>query len=245
LSADPAAAAAAARSMINDTKAAPALRRDAFQVLLIAGDSAEAQQEIKGALAGREPTFQKLALAYLVADSTTFSSLREALYLRVDTPAFAALSRARSNNNNALSEPIPTLPKEVTPELLRPLLKAGDSELAALAGFGLALLGEAEGLEPLLDYWRKQPANHQTWDKRVYQAVAQLGDDSQVPALEKIYSGLRSATTTAYMDTTTIKDLYWTIRGMDGPNARRLRQRIRSEVGMPYLRGEGSEATSL
>ncbi len=245
LNADPAAAAAAARSIVDDVKAMPALRRDAFQILLIAGDSAEAHLQTTVALKGHEPAFQKLALSYLFGDSTAFNSLRDGLYLRATTPALVALAQPHVNNENTLSEPIPKLPTEVTPLLLRPMLKATDPELTALAGFALAVLGEPEGLEPLLDYWRKEPAKHQSWDKRVYQAVAQLGDDSQVPALEKIYAGLRSAAATSDMDTTTVKDLYWTIRGMEGPNARRLRQRIRSEVGMPFLRGEASETSSF
>ncbi|MFI5456338.1 MAG: HEAT repeat domain-containing protein [Isosphaerales bacterium] len=245
LSAAPDDAAAAARSIINDPKAPPPLRRDAFQILLISGDSAQAQKEALDALRGREPAFQKLALFFLASDSTSLSTLREALHLQADTPAFAKLTAPRGYNTNALSEPIPTLPKEVTPELLRPSLKAVDPEIAALTGFALALLGDSQGLEPLLSYWRKQAAKNPSWDKRVYQAVAQLGDDSQIAALEQIYSGARSASASSSMtmDTPIIKDLYWTIRGMDGPNARRLRQRIRSEVGMPFLRGEASEAT--
>ena len=43
---------------------------------------------------------------------------------------------------DTLSEPIPTLPKDLGPELLKPLLKSGDEESAALAGFALTLLGE-------------------------------------------------------------------------------------------------------
>jgi hypothetical protein len=210
---------------------------------LLSGDSAQAQKDAEGALRGHEPTFQRMALYYLTADSASLSTLRDALPIQANTLAFTNLSRALGNTGNALSEPVPTLPKWLTPQLLRPLLKAADPELAALAGYSLSLLAEPAGLEPLLSYWRSEPAGAERWDKRVYQAVAQLDDDAQVAVLEKIYAGARSGSSSTYRDTSIIKDLYWTIRGMDGPNARRLRTRIRGEVGMPFLRGEESEAT--
>ena len=67
------------------------------------------------------------------------------------------------------------------------------------------------------------------------------GRRPQVSILERIYSHARAAGPSSSAETATIKDLYWSIRGMDGPGARRLRQRIRTEVGMPFLRGEESE----
>ncbi len=116
-------------------------------------------------------------------------------------------------------------------------------EAAALAGFALALLGEAEGLKPLLSYRRTHPGPDEAWNQRAYQAIAQVDDDSQVPVLEQIYAKARSDNaSSAHTQRFNIKDLYWTIRVMDGPNARRLRQRIRREVGMPFLRGEQSPA---
>jgi HEAT repeat protein/thiol-disulfide isomerase/thioredoxin len=243
LSASPDDAAASARSMISDAKTSAAVRRDAFQVLLLSGDAAQAQKNAENALGGHEPPYQKLALYYLISDSASLSTLREALPIHADTGAFTKLSSALGNTANALSEPVPTLPKWLTPQLLRPLLKAADPELVALAGYCLSLLAEPAGLEPLMTYWRSQPEDAETWGKRVYQAIAQLDDDAQVPALEKIYAAARSGSSSTHGDTSIVKDLYWTIRGMDGPNARRLRTRIRGEVGMPALRGEESEAT--
>jgi hypothetical protein len=243
LSVSPEDAAGAARSTINDPKASSALRRDAFHVLLISGDSDPARDQVIEALRGREPTFQKPALSYLTADSASLARLRDALYLQTESPALAELAAVLSGRDS-LAEPSPTLPKAITPDMLRPLLKAADPELAALAGHALALLGGPEGLEALLGHWRRRAAKDQAWDKRVYQAVAHVGDDSKVSALEQIYAGARSAGASSYTDASVIKDLYWSIRGMDGPNARRLRQRIRNEVGMPFLRGEASEPSS-
>jgi HEAT repeat protein len=242
LSADPEAAAASARAIIKDSKASRALRRDAFQVLLVSGESAQAVEEALKALGGHEPDFQRIALLFAVSDSAALGTVREALHLNANTQVFTRMTAPLARSADTLSEPIRTLPKGLGPELLKPLLKSADEESAALAGFALTLLGDPEGLEPLLRYWRKQGAKGQSsWEKRVYQGIAQLGDDAQVSVLERIYSHARAAGPTSSAETATIKDLYWSIRGMDGPGARRLRQRIRTEVGMPFLRGEASE----
>jgi hypothetical protein len=93
----------------------------------------------------------------------------------------------------------------------------------------------------VLSFWNAHALEDPAWIKRVYQSVARVGDDSRVPVLEQIYAMQRNtepepeAFTVPLLD---IKDLYWAIRGMDGPNARALRQRIRQDVGMPYLRGD-------
>ena len=74
----------------------------------------------------------------------------------------------------------------------------------------------------------------------MYQAIAEVGDDSQVSVLEQIYASAQTAGAAPGSDRSIVKELYWTIRGMEGANARRLRKRIRDEVGMPFLRGETS-----
>ncbi len=61
-------------------------------------------------------------------------------------------------------------------------LNARDPETAALAGFALALLGEAEGLKPLLSYRRTQPGTDHAWNQRAYQAIAELGPLRQLVA---------------------------------------------------------------
>jgi HEAT repeat protein/thiol-disulfide isomerase/thioredoxin len=243
LSADPEVARAAAGAIVKDAKAARALRADAFQVLLLSGDAAQASKEAFDAFRGHDPDFQKIGLRFILADSAALRTLRDSLHLKMNTPAFAKLTAPHIRSADALSEPPPALPKEIDPLVLKPLVKSPDEEVAALAGFALTLLGDPEGLEPLLRHWRKLEAKNHSWDKRVYQGIAELDDDAQVGVLERIYSRARAAGPASYTEAATVKDLYWSIRGMDGPNARRLRQRIRTEVGMPALRGEESNST--
>ena len=245
LSAEPDAAAACAREILKDAKSTPALRRDAFQVVLLSGDAAQATKEAIEALRGHDPTIQKLALHYVLSDAAALGTLRDSLHLIVSTAAYTKLTSPRARPADTLSEPPPSLPKELAPASLEPLLKSADGELAALAGFALTLLGDSQGLDPLLRHWRDSKTKDHAWDKKVYQAIAELGDDANVSILERIYSRARAAGPSSYAEAATVKDLYWSIRGMEGPNARRLRQRIRSEVGMPALRGEQSDATEF
>ena len=98
-----------------------------------------------------------------------------------------------------------------------------------LAGYLLALLGEPAGLTPLEKYWRTQAHDDQAWLRRVYAAVAALGDDDKTPLLEEIYQTLR------VQGPHYVRDFYWTIRIMEGPLVMRLRKQIRTEIGMANL----------
>ena len=67
--------------------------------------------------------------------------------------------------------------------MVRPLVHNRDPELAAAAGYLLATLGEADGLEPLLKYWRSlKDEKHRwtdqtTWTRLVYRAIAATNSD--------------------------------------------------------------------
>jgi hypothetical protein len=121
-------------------------------------------------------------------------------------------------------------PEGLTLEKIRPLLKDPDPESAALAGYLLATLGDPSGLDLLLRYWREHAHADEDWIRLVYRAVAALGDDGRVSLLEKIYGGFRQD------EHYQLREFYWTIRAIDGPNALKLRKQIRKEVGMDNLR---------
>jgi hypothetical protein len=96
-----------------------------------------------------------------------------------------------------------------------------------LGNYFLALLGEPRGLPALIQYWREQHAADKSWQRLVYRAIAALNDDAQVPVLDEIYKN---------HERYEVREFYWSIRGMTGPQALELRKKIRKEVGMDYLR---------
>ena len=122
-------------------------------------------------------------------------------------------------------------PKGVAPDDLRPFLRDPDPELAAYAGYVLALLGQTDGLPPLLAQWRSRRDQAALWDSLVERAVAALDDAGQVSVLETIYESFDRE-----HETYRIKELYWNMRSLGGPEALKLRKRIRDEVGMDNLR---------
>src|SRR5262249_26390082 len=85
---------------------------------------------------------------------------------------------------------VPEAPRGLKPELVRPLLGDPDAEVAAHAGYLLALLGDVEGLPLLLGYWRRQTRADDDLLRLVYRAVAALGDDGQVRVLEEVYRSI-------------------------------------------------------
>jgi hypothetical protein len=109
------------------------------------------------------------------------------------------------------------------------MLADPDVKSAAYAGYLLSLFGEANGLGPLMTYWRARALNDEAWTRLVYRAIAAINDQSQVPVLEEIYGRFQK-------EDYSIREFYWTIRVITGPRVLKLRERIRSEVGMERLR---------
>ena len=207
-----------AREMKSKEGATETDQLDAFRVLLLSADAAEAAKEAQNALASSRGDFRSLALAYFTIGASSAASLEEESF-NLDT----LHSRADTGS--------PKIPDDLKPELLLPLLKGKNQEQAAQAGYLLCLLEKPEGLAPLVDYWRGKKRSDSRWRKLVYTAAASLGGDD-VALLEEIYSGMGIKRSTDYSDAA---DFYWTIRSLTGPAALALRKRVRDEVGMENL----------
>jgi hypothetical protein len=124
------------------------------------------------------------------------------------------------------------LPKGLTVELLQPYLAGPDEELAAFAAHLMALLGDSSGMDRLIAHWRHEAAGHggHAWQKLVYEAIAAGNDPRFVPVLEEIFRSIQKNNPYA------IREFYWSIRSMTGPEILKLRKTIRDEVGMDQLR---------
>jgi hypothetical protein len=122
----------------------------------------------------------------------------------------------------------PGLDKATIAAVMADNLADPSNDLAAYAGYLLAILGDRAGLAPLL---RTAKAHdwQDPWGRLAYRAIAKINDDSMTPTLEEIYRQYRRQYD--YL----IREEYWTIRTMTGPNILRLRKTIRDEYGMSKL----------
>ncbi|MGM0486661.1 MAG: hypothetical protein ACQESR_07855, partial [Planctomycetota bacterium] len=234
LKVDPAEAAATAEPLAGDEMASELLRNAAFQVLLAARPEPERRATAVAAL-GQDDDFQKaLAVTYLAEgkDQLEYFLLEgSAGSLELDVA-----DEEIETHYGPEGPKVPELPPELRPEHLRPLLDQDNPTLAARAGYLLVLLGEEKGLEPLLRAWRERDEENMesgvfrragSLKRLVYRAIATLDDSSRIDVLREIYKTL---------DDYSIRDFYWTIRIMSGPEVLQLRKEIRDEVGMEQLR---------
>ncbi len=216
-SADPEQGRPAAQRLADDEAASPALRADAMRMYLAIAEPDDAQKAALAALARDNERERAIAVRFLATGSP--GTVRDVILLQ------ESISYGYSSSGTPI-EPEP--PTGLKADSVRPLLASTDAEVTACAGYLLALLGEADGFERLVAFWRSAH-NDDTWTRLVYRAVVALKDDARTPLLDEIYKGYGK-------DTWRLREFYWTIRSMKGPQVLALRKRIRDEVGMDSLR---------
>jgi len=223
-SADLDAAAEIAKTTTENDTLPKSLRRDAFQILLLTQSAADGRQTAVAALSRGAPETRVVALRYLAGGASDLRELRERGYwININNPA---IHESYSTSGEKI---VPNPPAGLHADVLRPLLSYADPDTTAYAGYLLSLLGERDGLPPLLKHWRDNQKNNDRWRRLVYRAIVAVGDDAQTPVLTEIYESYGK---TAYE----VREFYWTIRTLEGPQALKLRKRIRDEVGMNFLR---------
>jgi HEAT repeat protein/thiol-disulfide isomerase/thioredoxin len=215
--ADPDEARQVAQKFHSDAKAGSRLRTAAFQIGLVLATPKEAAAAASAALSDKDPARQKLGLQYLVDGPEGLRNLPNSIFIRT----------GNAPQSVRTGQPIvPEPPPGLQAGQLLPLASHSDPQIAAEAGYLLALMGESRGLEPLLRYYRQQGKDDSQTQRLVYRAIAALDDSTQIPVLRKIYEDLRGSN---------LSEFYWTIRSMTGPDILRLRQQIRDEVGVQQL----------
>lgn len=220
-------AVASANDVLADTQAGESLKRTALHCRLVYDSAITSGRFATEMLASTDPMIRKVALIYLARGQQSPAYFDGGL-------AWFAYPHGgyRSFSFSYLDEQTtsPELPRELKPELLRPLLSEPDQNSAAYAGYLLALLGERDGLDHLLKYYRQSATSTDDWVCLLSSAIAAIDDDSQVPLLEEIYNRFEPE------ENGQVRQFYWTIRSMTGPQALRLRKRIRDEVGFENLK---------
>ncbi len=210
---------AAAKQTMDDPALEESLRRDAFIVALAAQTNSERVETAIEALAGTDAPRRTIALKFLAVGPSSLARLASAGFmLQVeDDGTFRSITSGQPI--------VPTPPRKLTADHVRPLLDHPDRETAAYAGYLLALFGEPEGLGPLLGYWRSQSPSDEL-DRLVYRAISAVDDSQHIAALKQIYGRLNQHEK---------GEFYWTIRGMNGPEILTFRKQIRDEVGVANL----------
>lgn len=208
-------AAEIATKLSEDPKVGEPLQTDAFQVRLVTQSGAEAKKLAMAAIKGSHAGRKKQAIKYLVHGSSELHSFGEGLYLH-------GVSFSSSYTIRSGMPIVPEPPAGVTIDHIRPLMDDSDRETAATAAYLLVLLGQPEGIEPLLQYWRRDGARSDQWTKLVYRAIAVLDDPKYIPVLRDIYAKLNEYE---------VSEFYWTIRIMSGPEILKFRKQIREEKG--------------
>jgi hypothetical protein len=211
-----------AKGVLGDGKASSQLHADALQIQLLASRRPEATKVAVDEVLSGEYQVKHVALQYLASGPNAMQQLREEVFLRYVQ---------MSDPSDYIRQGTPVIlqaPPGLKAEHLKPILKSGDHEAAAYAGYLLALLGERQGLDRLVAYWNENPKD-QSVKRLVYRAVAAMNDDELTPIVERVYN-------TYDKDDYSLREFYWTIRVMSGEKVLKLRKRIRDEVGMDHLR---------
>ncbi len=212
-------AAEIAARLAGDSALSASLRKDAFQVQLITESSKDALKTSLAALKETDADRRKLAIKYLVLGPDDLRNMQSGFY-------FNGNITYSSNVRTSGASIVPKPPDGIKVEDVRPLLQDSDPQVAACANYLLVLLGEPEGMEPLLKYWREHQKGSDEWTKLVYRAIAMTDNPQYIPILREIYGKLHEYETAEF---------YWTIRIMSGPEILKFRKQVRDEVGPSRL----------
>jgi HEAT repeat protein len=218
----PDAVAKPAKEIFQDHHNSPGLRNDALQVLLVSLPDQEAQAAAASALS--DAAIRKTAACYLAVGGEAITALRGDVYLQSHSTSVVQYEFGQQ------PEPIihVNAPAGLQVAQVSDLLNDPDQDLAGYAGYLAAVLGDHNGLVPLLKAARAHDFDVSSWGRLVYRAIAKLDDDSQTPVLEEVYKSFAQ-------EPWAMREFYWTIRSMHGPNILKLRKKIRDEVGMAQL----------
>jgi hypothetical protein len=214
-----------ARQIYDDAQRDEEARQEGLKFLLLAEKASQARKTALEVLRSGEAGARRTALAYLARGADSLHSFRDgSFHIESDDNPQMFFGAVETEESVA-----PEVPEGLAADDLRPFLADADPALAAFAGYLLTQLGEAEGLDPLLRQWSTAGATSNVWTPLVYHALAALDDSTHVDLLVQIYEGTEH-------NAVDVRDFYWAIRSMSGPEVLRLRKRIRDEVGMDQLR---------
>lgn len=222
------AAAKEAAAIIENTASPATLRLDAFQIQLLALDGDRADAAAVKQMG--DERLRELAIRYLGGgDNAITGGVAGTRLMREQTGYYRHAFFSGNVQERVEVKP----PAGLTAEPLRPYLKSSDKPLAGFAGYLLILLDEKEGFGPLEAAFKESDPDDSPFPRLLYRAIARTNDESKLPLLETIYQTYKTEQQYA------LPEFYWTIRAMTGEPVLKFRKKIRDEVGMARLRGNG------
>lgn len=222
------AAAKEAAAIIENTASPASLRLDAFQIQLLALDGDRADAAAVKQMG--DERLRELAIRYLGGgDNAITGGVAGTRLMREQTGYYRHAFFSGNVQERVEVKP----PAGLTAEPLRPYLKSSDKPLAGFAGYLLILLDEKEGFGPLEAAFKESDPDDSPFPRLLCRAIARTNDESKLPLLETIYQTYKTEQQYA------LPEFYWTIRAMTGEPVLKFRKKIRDEVGMARLRGNG------
>ena len=210
-----------AKPIIDDSHADAQLRRSALRKWLMAQKPAAGEKEAVARLMGGDPALRRIALVYLSQGPQGLQYLKGellAIRTRQVTRRFHFTHLGRTDRGRGARGPqarasAPVTARRGPGNCRHGRLSAGYAGRSRRPGTARQIFAhessEGPGLEPL-----------------VYRAIAALNDPHSVPVLAEIFK---------HREEIDVRDFYWTIRTMKGPEILALRKQIRDEVGMDHL----------
>ena len=208
------------KQWLDDEKLPDEFRDKVFQVLLIVMIPNDARKLAIEPL--KDPKARKgrikNSLRYLTLGANALEENLSMSGMSFDTVYYSSDTRGKPI--------VPELPVGVTLEMIKPLLKDKDLEIAGLAGYLVSICNEDEGLPPLLKLWESEKEKHRYGSDRlqrlVYRAIAYLNAEDKIDVLRDIFKNL---------ETYNLSEFYWTIRIMNGDKILKLRKEVREKAG--------------
>ncbi len=225
VAADPKIAATLAESIFEEEERPVEVRQQALNVMLWSLDSISARELSLSLLDSAEPSFAETALASLALEADGVAKLNGGIQL------YSYNDEHRSSFSYVEAKPIvPEAPEGLTLDQLDRFTESSNPQVLAYVGYFQAILGEEAYLPALIAAWEGNPGDVKI-RHLLYRALARRNDPQYFPIVEEIYHQIQNQ---KYAESS-IKEFYWTIRTMTGPEVLILRKEIRKTHGADAL----------
>lgn len=202
------------------------LKSDALRVWLWSSPSEIATQRAIQLLESESQELAEIALAYLALGNEAVDEMTGGIAIESHSSSYI-----HDVDSRTVGPIIPRPPQGMTEAMLERFYDSEDPHVLAQAGYFLTLFDNPQLLGALQAVWESAP-DDTGYHRLAYRALARVNDPQTVPVLERIYQQLLSGDDADEE----VKEFYWTIRTMTGPEVMALRRKIRQDHSADALR---------